>query len=135
MKEAAACQDDWETFERMRKSQFLTWPQSLLYSYGNDLLNARQHQSNPITEKYARMMETTAPTRYAQIRDLLPPISQAKAKMVSEILPVQVAWMEEFHRQFPALAKQMRPIHTYEDTREETSAETISARGIGIVFR
>ncbi len=120
----AACQDDWETFERMRKSQFLTWPQSLLYSYGNDLLNARQHQSNPITEKYARMMETTAPTRYAQIRDLLPPISQAKAKMVSEILPVQVAWMEEFHRQFPALAKQMRPIHTYEDTREETSAET-----------
>lgn len=120
----ASCQDDWDTFELMRKSQFLTWPQSLLYSYGNDLLHARQSHWNPITEKYARMMESTAPKQYEEIKDSLPPISAKKAQMIGEILPVQVAWMEEFHKNYPHLGMQARLIHTYEDTREETSFET-----------
>lgn len=120
----ASCQDDWDTFELMRKSQFLTWPQSLLYSYGNDLLNARQNHWNPITEKYARMMESTAPAKYREIKDTLPPISDQKARMIGEIIPVQVAWMEEFHKKYPGLGQQTRLIHSYEDTEAETSFET-----------
>lgn len=120
----ASCQDDWDTFSLMRKSQFLTWPQSLLYSYGNDLLNARRNHWNPITEKYARMMESTAPARYQEIKDTLPLISAQKSKQIGEIIPVQVAWMEEFHKKYPNLGLQTRLIHTYEDTEEETSFET-----------
>ena len=120
----ASCQDDWDTFELMRKSQFLTWPQSLLYSYGNDLLNARINHWNPIMEKYARMMEHTAPVKYQEIKDSLPPVSSQKAKMIAEIVPVQVAWMEEFHKKYPSLGMQTRLIHSDEDTTEETSFET-----------
>lgn len=120
----ASCQDDWDTFEIMRKSQFLTWPQSLLYSYGNDLLMSRMNHWNPVMEKYAWMMESTSPKKYQEIKDSLPPISPQKEKMIGEIIPVQVAWMEEFHKKYPHLGMQTRLIHTHEDTQEETSFET-----------
>ena len=44
--------------------------------------------------------------------------------MIAEIVPVQVAWMEEFHKKYPSLVMQTRLIHSDEDTTEETSFET-----------
>ena len=38
----ASCQNDFETFSIMRKSQYLTWTKELLSSYYNDLLLAEQ---------------------------------------------------------------------------------------------
>ena len=70
------------------------------------------------------MMESTAPAKYREIKDTLPPISDQKARMIGEIIPVQVAWMEEFHKKYPGLGQQTRLIHSYEDTEAETSFET-----------
>ena len=57
----AACQDDRETFFLMRSSQFQAWPRELLESYRNDILSAREAGRNPLSEKYAYMMERPAP--------------------------------------------------------------------------
>ena len=63
----AACQDDPETFRIMRSSQAMAWSEDSLASYLEDLAAAAQAGRNLLTEKYARMMEFTAPLEYARI--------------------------------------------------------------------
>ena len=77
----AICQDDWETFSIMRRSQYETWPAELLESYLNDLLAAKAEGRNLITEKYGRMMESTAPAEYAKIRDALPALDANQVRI------------------------------------------------------
>jgi len=72
----AGCQDDWETFSIMRRSQYETWPAELLESYLSDLLTAKKEGRNLITEKYGRMMESTAPAEYAKIKDAFPVLGE-----------------------------------------------------------
>mgnify|MGYP003462291842 CR=1 FL=1 len=48
----ADCQDDYETFYIMRKSQYLAWTDELLESYYNDLVMAANKGWNLIMEKY-----------------------------------------------------------------------------------
>ena len=74
----ASCQDDHETFVIMRKSQFMNWTQELLESYRQDLIEAEAAHWNLLTEKYARMMESTAPERYAELADILPKRSKGR---------------------------------------------------------
>ena len=59
----ASCQDDFKTFEIMRKSQFLVWPAKVLESYEKDVLEAGKKGWNLISEKYARMIEFTNPAQ------------------------------------------------------------------------
>ncbi|EJW97639.1 hypothetical protein EVA_14254, partial [gut metagenome] len=60
----AECQHNWPTFEIMRKSQFYTWDEDVLSSYLDDLTQAARIGWNIVAEKYARMMEHTAPNQY-----------------------------------------------------------------------
>ena len=62
----ASCQMDPKTFRIMRSSQMDNWDDELLGSYLEDLLNARLEGRNLVTEKYARMMESTFPEEYAR---------------------------------------------------------------------
>ena len=48
----ATCQDDWETFQIMRTSQFRGWPEDLLQSYLMDLKDADIVGHNLFAEKY-----------------------------------------------------------------------------------
>lgn len=120
----ASCQDDFTTFNIMRKSQYMTWNENMLKSYYNDLMEARNKGWNLITEKYARMMKSTAPERYAEFELKLPPRSDERQSIQEEIIKIQVAWMEEFAKEFPNMAVNARTIHTYEDTPYNTSYET-----------
>lgn len=120
----ADCQDDWNTFSIMRKSQYLTWTEEMLKSYIGDFRRANEKGWNLITEKYGRMMESTAPLRYAQIRDSLPELPEMKKEIIEEIVKIQVGWMEEFARKYPKAAGNARNIHTAEDTPFDTSYET-----------
>ena len=61
----ASCQGNRPMFEVMRASQFAAWPQELLTSYLADLREADAGGRNLVTEKYARMMASTAPEIYA----------------------------------------------------------------------
>ncbi len=120
----ADCQDDWNTFSIMRKSQYLTWPKELLISFIEDFREANRKGWNLITEKYGRMMETTDPQAYAEIQDKLPTLTATQANIIKEIVQVQVTWMEEFAERFPHMAANSRSIHTAEDSPFQTSYET-----------
>lgn len=120
----ADCQDDWNTFSLMRKSQYHTWTVEMLKSYIHDFNRANERGWNLITEKYGRMMESTTPGRYALIKDALPEISEVKKEIIESIVAIQVQWMEEFAEKYPKAAGNARSIHTSEDTPFNTSYET-----------
>ena len=120
----AACQDDFETFDVMRKSQFLIWDLPLLESYWQDLQEGKAQGRNLVMEKYAYMMESTAPKEYEAIATGLPKISEEKQAMVEQIVAFQVGWREEFAEKYPHLSGQARIIHTSEDTLYDISFET-----------
>lgn len=120
----ADCQDDWNTFSLMRRSQYEAWDTDVLESYRNDLIDAGARGWNLITEKYARMMQSTAPEKYKELEDSLPERNEERIAIQEEIIRIQVAWMEEFAENFPKMAANSRSIHTSEDTEFNTSYET-----------
>ena len=120
----ADCQDDWDTFSIMRTSQYLTWSEEMLQSYIVDFEAAMARGWNLITEKYGRMMESTAPSRFDEIKNQFPDLPEEKKNIIEEIVKIQVTWMEEFASQYPYMAGNSRDIHTSEDTCFSTSFET-----------
>lgn len=120
----AACQQDPETFEIMRLSQYNTWPDELLASWLADIIAAEARGWNVMTEKYARMEESTQPLHYLQIKPLLPARSETHRMVTDQIVAIQVGWMEEFAAAYPKMAGRARFIHTDDDTPWTTSYET-----------
>lgn len=120
----ASCQNDWSTFSIMRKSQYLTWDRTMLLQYLYDFHREYSRGHNLIEEKYGRMMESTAPEKYEEIKDHFPKLSQEKKAIIEQIVKLQVGWMEEFAKDYPALAGNARHIHTWEDESFDTSYET-----------
>lgn len=120
----AACQDNWKTFEIARKSQFLSWNEEMLKSYYNDLTKATKEGRNLLTEKYARMMESTAPDKYKIIKDKLPAISDNMKKLIEDIIKIRIKWAEDFAELYPKISGNGRLIHSYEDNAYSTSSET-----------
>ncbi len=120
----ASCQDDYDTFLIMRKSQYLEWNEELLQSFLTDLQNANLVGWNLIAEKYARMMESTEPEQYKVVADTLPIITEDKQKVIDGIVDIQVAWMEQFADEYPRAAGNARNIHSYDDNDYGTSYET-----------
>ena len=120
----ADCQDNWDTFSKMRKSQYLTWSIEMLESFLADMKQADENGWNLITEKYARMEESTAYDHYVQIADKLPKKDDKTKAIVEEIVKIQVGFMEDFAEDYPKVAGTARKIHTYEDTPYDTSYET-----------
>lgn len=127
----ADCQDNWETFEIMRKSQFLVWDQEILESYLQDLQEAEKNNWNLLTEKYARMMESTAPEQFEGIKDRLPIRSRQRIEAQEEMIAMQIRWEEEFARQYPNVAGRGRRLRTSEDTPWDTSIETYARGELG----
>lgn len=120
----AACQDDWETFSIMRRSQYLPWEEELLEQWLAAFQAAADAGRNLIMEKYARMMESTDPAEYAAFADQLPALSPEFIRLREAIIAIQIPWMEEFAAQYPHLASRARVIHTAEDSPAQTSYET-----------
>lgn len=106
----ASCQDDSGTFVIMRKSQFLTWNEEMLASYLQDLVTAKEKGRNLLEEKYAHMMESTAPKEYGSIKDSLSPVSEQAKSLAEEIVTIQLEWHRAYARSFPRLAVRARPV-------------------------
>ncbi|NEG89678.1 DUF4125 family protein [Bifidobacterium aerophilum] len=121
----AACQGNWPVFNQMRTSQFLTWPEPLLDSYLDDLIAADRAGRNLVTEKYGRMMASTAPAEYhTNIEPYIPRLSDERIAEQERIIAAQVAWAAEFRERWPKLGRAMRVLTTAEDTADATSFET-----------
>lgn len=120
----APCQDDPKAFEIMRSSQFMSWSEDALESYLNDLKEAEKKEINLMTEKYARMMKSTLPSDYTNIKHLIRTSSQEILRLIDKIVAVELEWQEEFSKKFPCISGRGRPIHSREDTPFAGSIET-----------
>ncbi|MDR2503447.1 MAG: DUF4125 family protein [Deltaproteobacteria bacterium] len=120
----AACQDDFTTFSRMRKSQFMAWPAPALAGYLEDLKEAGEAGRNLLAEKYARMMAFTHPEEYLEARDFLPALSAETLALVREIAQIHLEWQREYARAYPALAARSRSVENAWDAEDNTSFET-----------
>lgn len=120
----ASCQNNWPTFKVMRMSQYMTWNEDMLLQYLYEFKTNYANGRNMIEEKYARMMESTAPEEYEQFADRIPEIAAGKREIMEQIIELQVTWMEEFAAEYPKLAGNARTIHTAQDLPYDTSYET-----------
>lgn len=120
----ADCQDDRETFALMRASQLSAWSAPLRESWLQDLRTAQAEGRDPLSEKYAYMMERTAPLDYAMVRHALPPRSPEKLALIEEICELHVDWLRHLSARFPLLTGRGRGIDKSTDSPTSTSMET-----------
>ena len=110
----ASCQDDPDTFFKMRMSQWMVYSDEVLHSYYEDCQKACEEGRNLLFEKYARMMESTYPQEYEEIREHLPDVSD-KIKLVEKIVQMNLEWDAEMMRDYPSLRSRGRVLRTAED--------------------
>lgn len=120
----ASCQNNWPTFNVMRRSQYLTWNRDMLIQYYYDFTRECNLGHNLITEKYGRMMESTDEKAWNDIKDNFPELSDEKRGIIEQIVAIQMKMMEEFSQNHPKVANNARTLHTSEDTLYDTSYET-----------
>ena len=118
------CQENAQTFQIMRRSQLASWSEATLESYRDDLKAAVVLRRNLLTEKYARMMELTAPQEYARIKHMLLPTDPQALALMEEIVEIILTWESELLARFPNILKRGRPIFALEDSPTATSIET-----------
>ncbi len=106
----APCQDDMKTFYIMRYSQHSAFQVTTLFSYKNDLMNAKENSRNLIAEKYAYMMEYSDPELYKKdIEDKVPEISAIKMELIYKIMSMMDADKKIVQARYPNIDKYSRP--------------------------
>ena len=120
----ASCQDDRETFYRMRESQWRTLPLEVLESYDRDLETAQTQGRNLVAEKYGYMMESYDPEGFAQIQSQLPPKTQEELSLVEQLVSDHLNWYEELREEIPHILAGGRHLRTREDCMGDVSIET-----------
>ena len=120
----ASCQEDYDTFVIMRTAQFSCFSKELLQGWLKDLQKAKAEGRNLIAEKYARMMESTAPEQYRELAPYLVQHNAKRQEITEEIIKLQVEWLLECQEKYPDVIAKARSIRTSEDTPYNTSAET-----------
>lgn len=110
----ASCQDDPDTFFKMRMSQWMVYSDEVLHSYRNDCKKAIEEGRNLVFEKYGRMMESTFPEEYEEVKKHLPDVAD-KVEIVDRIVKINLEWDAEMLRDYPNLRKRGRVLTTAED--------------------
>lgn len=113
----ASCQDDWPTFEIMRRSQHMIWAMDTLDSYRADLREALGRGENLVAFKYGYMMRVTYPEEYEVIKVMLPPVTPEKTAIVDEIAACHAAWAAEKAEKYPLVSGMGRPQTSQEGGR------------------
>ena len=120
----ASCQNDPVFFKKMRACQFAGWDALTLASYLIDLEVAKAEGRNPLTEKYAYMMERTHPAEFENIKDHLQVVSTEKENIINGLVHIMLLWETEVDRLYPAMRSGGRPLTSDKDTPDVTSFET-----------
>ena len=121
----ASCQDNWETFSKMRRSQYMAWTEPLLESWKADLVRAGEEGRNPLTEKYGYMMCISDPEANKETSRRLPPVPPEKREAARRIVDRLIPQNEVFRAKYPRISGRGRPLKTSEEpTAGWTSIET-----------
>ena len=102
----------------------MSWSEATLESYLNDLKKAEKNDRNLLSEKYARMMESTSPLEYDKIKHLLTPLDPDVPPLIDKIIEIALAWEEDVTKKYPYICKRGRPIYSSEDMPGVVSFET-----------
>ncbi|MDD6188909.1 MAG: DUF4125 family protein [Clostridiales bacterium] len=113
----ASCQDDWPTFEIMRRSQHEIWAMDTLDSYRADLSEALGRGENLVAFKYGYMMRITFPEEYEAIKAMLPAVTPEKRAIVDEIAAIHADWALEKAEKYPLVSGMGRPRTSQEGGR------------------
>lgn len=119
----ASCQDDRETFDRMRLAQFAAWSDEAAKSYLGDLQAALAQGKNLVAEKYLHMMQHTHPAEYEAQKQFLPAIPAEKQALAQEICDEIVAQTVRLREAYPHVGMTGRPLYSSED-QYGTSVQT-----------
>jgi hypothetical protein len=120
----ASCQEDFQTFQVMRSSQAASWSAAALESYLADLQAAELAGRNLLTEKYARMMESTWPAEYNRIKDMLPQVEIRAVELIRQIVSAVLKWELKLQEKYPHILNRGRPLFSRADAPGITSLET-----------
>lgn len=121
----ASCQDEWGTFHIMRFSQYSSWPDELIKSYGRDLDAAVKVGRNIVMEKYAYMMEFNSMDYYTKkLEPFLPKVDINTMIIIKEITSYMVTCDKEFANTYPKLGNAGRAIESGVNLGGVTSVET-----------
>ncbi len=118
----ASCQDDPDTFFKMRMSQWMVYSDELLHAYKEDCLNAIQTGNNLIFEKYTRMMETSYPSECESLKQYLPKLTEEQKSCIEGIVQIHLKWDQEMYDQYPKVREKGRVSTTKEDSPENGSS-------------
>jgi len=121
----AFCQDDWDTFSKMRRSQYMAWSVPLLESWKADLICAREEGRNPLTEKYGYMMCISDSQNNEETARCLPPVPFGKKQAARRIADRLIPQNEAFRCKYPHVSGRGRPLRTSDEPAASwTSIET-----------
>ncbi|MDR0838218.1 MAG: DUF4125 family protein [Oscillospiraceae bacterium] len=120
----ADCQDDFRTFDGMRRGQFEAWSDEAAKSYEGDLEAAKVAGRNLIAEKYIHMMRTTTPARYEKLMEGVPRPTERAEALAQAISDKMLAQTEALQEKYPYVSGTGRPLHSASDFSGVTSIET-----------
>ncbi len=125
----ASCQNDPDTFFKMRMSQWMVYSEETLKSYQRDLENSIKEGRNLIFEKYGFMMETTYPEEFEGIKEHLPKVSPETEKMIDEMADIHVKWDKEVYEKYPHIRENGRVFRSSEDSVQNGSSSESYLKG------
>ena len=120
----AACQDNFPTFNIMRRAQFMSWPTNIVESYYNDILEAKSNDKNLLMEKYLRMMEYSSPEEYNEKKGYLTVLTDYNKKLVNDLTNILIDDSVNTDKKHPSVTQKGRPIYSKDDNNGLTSIQT-----------
>ncbi len=88
--EQTYCQENEESFKRIRSVTFQTWSLKTLFLYWRYLVSLKKEGRNPVAEKYL-IMDGRLPG--------------STRRIIKDIVEIESGWMDEVRREYPSFFK------------------------------